>query len=88
MLLLTQNGQKWVEHNWRSTYKPLYLYPLDFENVRRDHPDDDGRRGRGGLHEHRRQHAQHHPHYRVLGNGAGIENPVIVSFGTLGGFHI
>ena len=39
---------------------------LDFENVCADHSDDDGGRGRGGLQEHRRQHADHYPHYRVL----------------------
>ena len=38
----------------------------DFENIGADHSDDDGGRGRRGLKEHGRQHADHHPHDGVL----------------------
>ena len=42
----------------------------DFEYVGGDHADDDGGGGGGRLHEHRRQHAQHHAHDRVLRCGS------------------
>ena len=62
LLYVVHDRGKLVDRNWQYS-------SLDFEKIRRDHSDDDGRGRRGGLHEHGRQHAEHYPHYGILGNG-------------------